>query len=180
MHVPSSYEPGMSRTEATAIAQKAVLAMLAVAVIVAVALIDYSGCAVADLGTDLGEVEARCLPPSVCYTTGTDCNCRRLDADLGVAVAAANVCLACNPAVQECICSSDQKCRLANTQCVGRSPTLCPGTGARCLPARSDCSTTGGDPPQRVGTGQGGTLEPRCAYVDDVCCAGTIDADAGT
>jgi hypothetical protein len=65
--------------------------------------------------------------------------------------------------------------------CVGRG-AVCPGLGARCLPAGSSCASSSPtfDPPQlvtmTVGAGDAGvpTLVPRCPYVDDVCCAGTI------
>jgi hypothetical protein len=37
---------------------------------------------------------------------------------------------------------------------------------------------SGGDPPEQVAVA-GPALEPRCAFVDDVCCPGTLPLDAG-
>ena len=84
-------------------------------------------------------------------------------------------CKVCDPTVQTCYCALTTQCIEASSVCTGRAITTCLGAGARCLPARSKCSTSGGDPPQLVGTGANGALEPRCQYVDDVCCPGVFD-----
>jgi hypothetical protein len=125
--------------------------------------------------TDAGVVGAGCRAPSACWAALCPCARASLEAD----------CLKCDPAAQPgavCLCSdyAGSLC-LGETQlCVGRAPSVCPGRGARCLPVGQTCS----DPvvseeaaPQLVPTGatDGGApmFEPRCAYIDDVCCPGT-------
>lgn len=126
------------------------------------------GCSSSTAGTDLGVVEPGCRAPSGCYKTGADCPCTRGDVDV--------TCRVCDPRTQDCICPAGTQCRDSATVCVGRAASTCPGAGARCLPAGTSCtSAMSSSPPQLVGTGVMGTLEPRCAFVDDVCCPGLIE-----
>lgn len=140
-----------------------------------VCLLAALGCTGNTNGNDLGILEPGCRTPSACYKIGADCPCDRADVNNAT-------CKVCDPltAVNDtCYCSLGQACTEASLVCVGRAPTTCLGEGARCLPVGGSCATSGGgDPPQLVGTGPGGSLEPRCQYVDDVCCPGVIDMAA--
>jgi hypothetical protein len=125
-------------------------------------------CSSSTSGTDLGVVEPGCRAPSACYKLGADCACARGDVE--------SSCRVCDPRTQDCICPAGSQCRDAATVCVGRAAAVCQGTGARCLPAGASCATAmSGSPPQLVGTGAMGGLEPRCAFVDDVCCPGLTE-----
>lgn len=167
----------MSRPQILSVVLKTVLAAVIVGVLVVLATLDNTGCAIDDLFTDLGTVEALCRAPSACYTVGTEsCPCAR-----GGSNGAVDPAVLCRVAmVNGQYCDATSHCKLPGTQCVGRAPQTCDGVGARCVPFGSTCAGTSGNPPDRVGTGVNGTLENRCSYVDDVCCPGTIDRDAGT
>ena len=132
-----------------------------------------AACGSSTVGTDLGLVEPGCRAPDDCYKTGVDCACARGDV--------ATACLVvCATPETGCICPSGTRCVEAATVCVGRAATTCPGVGARCLPGpMASCATSGGEPPQLVGTGPGGALEPHCAFTDDVCCPGVEAMDLG-
>lgn len=141
-----------------------------------------AGCPTTTTGTDAGFSTSACTAPSACWAIGPQCDCVRGNLD---------ACKVCDPATSStssCECDVDMGavCTQPSNVCIGRSPTVCPGRGARCLPVGSSCAVVpdGGtqDPlastPQLVpkaGTDGGATpeLEPRCPYVDDVCCPGT-------
>ncbi len=169
----------MSRPQVISTTSKAALAALAalaVVVLVVLATLDNTGCAIDDLFTDLGTVEALCRAPASCYTIGTEsCACARASSNGPIDPAA----LCRVPTVNGQYCDSTSHCKLPGTQCVGRKPQTCDGVGARCLTVGGSCGNTGGNPPDRVGSGVNGTLENRCSYVDDVCCPGSINTDAG-
>jgi hypothetical protein len=130
-----------------------------------------AACSNSDAGTDFGVVEPGCRAPSACYLTGADCSCRRGELE--------TACKVCDPNLQDCICQTGQVCTQGPNVCVGRAITVCGGVGARCLPAGSTCASSGGIPPTLIGQTDGGTLEAHCAFVDDVCCPGDVNADAG-
>jgi len=148
------------------------------------AIIQSSGCASTDVGSDLGVVESGCRAPSACYRVGVDCACARADLVS---------CRTCDPRVEPlgCTCTSDvsypdlagggfaTSCVSEANVCVGRQAATCDGVGARCLPTGGSCASSGGAPPNLIGNGLG-ALEPHCAYTDDVCCPGVLNGDAGT
>jgi hypothetical protein len=124
------------------------------------------GCSSSTTGTDLGIVQPGCKAPSACYRLGADCRCNRSDVDT-------TVCKACDPNMQVCICDPGTACLEAAAVCVGRSPMVCSGVGARCLPSGSSCeSGMSGVPPQLVGSGA--NLAPHCPFADDKCCPGIV------
>ena len=88
-------------------------------------------------------------------------------------------CKACDPLTQTCVCAPSQRCYEPAQVCVGRAAATCAGVGARCMPAGKTCAMSGGAAPNLVGTGMNGALEPRCTYVDDQCCPGATNTDAG-
>lgn len=164
---------------------------IALSLVVGMCMITYvTGCSSADLGSDFGVVEPGCRAPSGCFATGVDCPCNRSDvfhAAGGVATCESSCVTA--ESSRTCVCNIDNldagiitRCLEPQVVCVGRAATTCDGVGARCLAKGGSCSSTDpGAPPNQVGTGLGGTIEARCAYVDDVCCPGTIAAtDAGS
>ena len=143
--------------------------------------------------TDFGIVLEGCRIPEACFKEF--CDCTRANAQAGGA------CEVCNPLTHDnlqCSCVRDMlpppgdlagtdmafipiMCIDPSQVCIGRAPAVCPGIGARCLPAGLSCngSVDNEAPPQLVARAvvDGGepVLEPHCAYVDDVCCAGTSD-----
>jgi hypothetical protein len=142
-----------------------------------------AGCPTTTTGTDAGASTSACTAPSACWLVGPQCDCVRGNLD---------ACKVCDPATGatcECTRFNDggapeaaAVCTQPSSVCIGRSPTVCPGRGARCLPAGSSCAAVpdGGtqnplaSTPQLVPKGDGGVeLEPRCPFVDDVCCPGT-------
>jgi hypothetical protein len=150
----------------------------------AIVVAGVAGCPATTTGTDGGVSSSQCQAPSACWVIGPQCDCVR--ANLAA-------CKVCDPTTTTCECSAivldggTVECTQPADVCIGRSPTVCPGRGARCLPAGSSCETVpdGGtqnplaSPPQLVakpGTGGDGgappELEPRCPFVDDVCCPG--------
>ena len=163
---------------------------IALSLVVGMCMITYvTGCSSADLGSDFGVVEPGCRTPSGCYTTGVDCPCHRSDVhgSPGILPSCESACDTSTGIT--CVCNlgnEDEgvltRCQEPATVCVGRAATTCEGLGARCLAVGGSCaSAEQGTPPNKVGTGLGGTLEARCPYVDDVCCSGTIAApDAGS
>ena len=141
------------------------------------------GCTTTTTTTDLSVIPSGCRQPSSCWNTS--CGCLRADVEGGG-------CMLCDPTRQTtltCDCTTfdgGAMCSEPAQVCIGRGP-VCLGTGARCLPATrpadagtipSTCADEGGDPPQMVPIGGGDDAgpgsEPRCAFVDDVCCPGTI------
>jgi hypothetical protein len=136
-----------------------------------------AACSDSNANTDLGVVEPGCRTPSACWKVGSDCACARgqLGAVPGTDMAGTTSCMVCDPTVQTCYCPLTTQCIDSASVCTGRATSTCLGAGARCLPVHSKCTTSGGNPPQLVGTGPAGALEPRCQYVDDVCCPGTLD-----
>jgi hypothetical protein len=145
------------------------------------------GCTTTTTTTDLSVIPTGCRQPSSCWSTS--CGCLRADVQSGG-------CLLCDPTQQAsltCDCTSfdaGAMCSEPAQVCVGRGP-VCPGVGARCLPGTkqitvdggsetvpSVCSDPNGEPPQMVPIGgdadAGPGSEPRCAFVDDVCCPGAL------
>ena len=137
-------------------------------------LLPAAGCTATDIGSDLGIVESGCRAPSACYKLGTDCGCARADV-----LSATPSCRTCDPRIEPCTCSSANQCLSEANVCVGRQALRCEGVGARCLPAGQSCASAGGVPPNQVGSGTSATLEPHCAYTDDVCCPGAVNGDGG-
>jgi hypothetical protein len=138
-----------------------------------VALVGLTACQVTTTTPDLAVVAVGCRQPSACYSPST-CDCTRASVGPG------GNCISCDPTtvpiILQCDCSMipGTECLEPNQVCVGRG-TVCPGAGARCLPVGGDCSMGGGDPPTLAGDPDGGIdIEPRCAFVDDVCCPGTV------
>ena len=145
----------------------------------AIVVAGSAGCPATTTGIDAGVSTSQCAAPSACWVTGPQCDCVRANID---------ACKVCDPSVPGTICECNSDLGASCTQpadiCIGRSPTVCPGRGARCLPVGFSCDVIpdGGipeaSPPQLVARprpdGDGGTpeLEPRCAYIDDVCCPG--------
>jgi hypothetical protein len=93
-------------------------------------------------------------------------------------VAAGGSCIACDPQLNppslQCDCTMipATECLEPAQVCIGRG-TVCAGAGARCVAAGASCSAGGGEPPTMAGDPDGGVdVEPRCAFVDDVCCPG--------
>ncbi len=122
---------------------------------------------------DQGVVVLGCRAPAYCYVAGS-CSCTRKDATPGGSCTVPIVQV--NPLDPSTwVCPANAVCLETVQACVGRGP-VCDGVGARCLPAGASCRSSGGDPPQMVGYSDGGaTLEPRCAFTDDVCCPGLED-----
>jgi hypothetical protein len=142
------------------------------------------GCNPTTTTTDLAVVPPGCRLPSKCWSPSS-CDCTRGS----VVGASPGSCLVCDPAltdpsIQQCDCSGDLGlvCLEPARLCVGRGP-VCTGTGARCIAHGVDlgvagCTGASGDPPMMVPIPTDGGLpesEPRCAYVDDVCCPGVLD-----
>jgi hypothetical protein len=142
---------------------RAAFAVLAVTLAIA-----PGGCSSTNIDSDLGVVEPGCRAASACFKLGADCPCARGDVSSAT-------CRVCDPTTSTCFCGVGTACIEPDQVCTGRATSLCPGTGARCLPVGHSCASGGGDPPQLVGTGPNGTLQPRCQYTDDVCCPGTLD-----
>jgi hypothetical protein len=141
------------------------------------AVIAIAGCDPSTTTADAAVAVGGCRFPRKCIRT--DCDCQR--ATLGQ-------CTLCDPMAQpngSCECYGDLGsgglCTSAEELCQGRGPAVCPGIGARCLPAGSSCASSGGSPPQLVSSPQsdGGTpmSEPRCPFADDVCCPGSPPVD---
>jgi hypothetical protein len=146
------------------------LALCAMAALAA--LVQATGCTPTDAGSDLGVVESGCRAPSACWRK--DCACTRESV-----LSDAPSCRACNPLTESCVCDAvATTCAQPVNVCVGRAVEVCDGVGARCLPKGGSCASTGGEPPQLVAS-LSGKLEPRCAFLDDVCCPGVVDPDGG-
>jgi hypothetical protein len=137
-----------------------------------------SGCTNTALTNDGGQIASGCRYPSACYSLSCACTQASL----------AGECKVCDPATAPASAPCDCKafdagyaCLEPSQVCVGRAPTVCAGTGARCLPAGATCDTSGGVPPQRVSVvrATGPTVEAHCALVDDVCCMGPAPEDLG-
>lgn len=157
-------------------------ALLAVAV---------AGCTPTVTVQDLSVLPPGCRNPSGCWSLSCACSHAKI-----------GDCLLCDPTnlsqnpTQTCLCGSfdggvpNSVCEEPGQVCVGRAPVTCPGRGARCLHADEltamGCAASGGVPPDVVTmseTDAGPTLEQRCSFIDDVCCAGSDDGgepfDAG-
>lgn len=131
-----------------------------------IGVIAIASCDTTTVLTDAAVAIGGCRFPSTCMRT--NCECTRA----GIAT-----CTLCDPllqATQACDCASFDGAAVCSTvaaMCIGRAPIACTGVGARCLPAGSTCSVSGGDPPQVVPAGSDAAVtEPRCPFTDDVCC----------
>ncbi len=150
---------------------------------------------------DQGVIVLGCRTPSFCYTT--TCDCLRAstagppdDDHPGGACVVTAVCDDGLPPSKtddpgSCYCPATSpgvdggditvQCEEPSMLCVGRGP-VCTGAGAYCLQAGStqaSCGIDSGDPPQLVPVAGQPTLEPRCQFTDDICCAGTEQPDLG-
>jgi hypothetical protein len=151
--------------------------MLRAVAVIGIALFAQA-CTDSNANTDLGVVEPGCRAPSACWKVGTDCDCERglvvenvADTDM----AGTTSCRECDPTHDTCYCPLTTQCIDGDSVCTGRATSTCLGAGARCVPVHSTCGNASGSPPQLVGTGPNGALEPRCQYVDDICCPGMLD-----
>lgn len=150
------------------------------------ALVLAAGCgnAINNVDAAIGQA-ANCMAPSACYAVDgrgrATCSCRRAEVSQPVSgasgcVLAAVIPLGADGGIFECPMGA--ACLEPAQACVGRAPAICPGAGAYCLPAGSSCAAAAfGDPPDLVGASGGAadagpSTEPRCAFVDDVCCPG--------
>lgn len=148
---------------------------------------------------DQGVIVLGCRTPSFCYRVNCDCNRANTagppdDVTLlspmscvVTAVCADNLPPSKTDDPGSCYCPAstpgsdmgadggttvDVACQEPSMLCVGRGP-LCTGAGAHCLAlGATDCSADG-DPPQLVPVAGQPTLESRCQFADDFCCAGT-------
>ena len=142
-----------------------------------VAVVALSACTPTALTTtDFGIVLEGCRIPEACFKP--TCTCLRATVQ--------STCMVCDPLTQstlQCSCSADAgvMCMDPSQVCIGRAPAVCPGAGARCIPAGLSCSGSVDNeaPPQLVAAvlldGGEPVLEPHCAYADDVCCPGTVE-----
>jgi hypothetical protein len=148
------------------------LARFAVCALVAVAACDVT----TQTNSDFGVVLPGCHAPNKCYAV--HCGCNFGDVDNPVSQGG---CMVCDPAADPngtCNCNADggvdSLCRNPAEVCVGHAPNACHG---RCVRAGKTCAQDlVGEPPQSVSgpldVDGMPTTELRCAFADDICCAG--------
>jgi len=134
---------------------------------------------------DQGIVVTGCQQPGQCYRS--DCSCIRADVESGVCTVKSVCSDPSDPSTCDCPTgviidpdlgtSYNSECVETAQACIGRG-VLCGGLGALCQKSGSTCDGTG-DPPMLIPTIGMPTLEPRCQFLDDVCCPGMSPSDGG-
>ncbi|MGZ3425598.1 MAG: hypothetical protein ACXVCV_03065 [Polyangia bacterium] len=138
------------------------------------------GCGSTITVPDQGIIVTGCQAPAQCFTT--ICSCNRADVESGECTKDV-VCMDVNDR-STCNCPTgiasdggatfDSVCIEQAQTCVGRG-VFCPGAAARCKRFDQPTCDGTGDLPELIPTIGMPMLEPHCAYVDDVCCAGASD-----
>jgi hypothetical protein len=142
------------------------------------ALLLVAACDVSSTGnSDFGVVLPGCHQPNKCYAAHCSCNFALVDTPV-----AQGGCMVCDPNADPnglCDCNGDSGtesfCEEPAQVCIGHGAAPCNG---RCVHAGKSCDQDlVGDPPQVVASqttadGAPPETERRCAFADDLCCAG--------